>query len=211
MKIYGLIISLLTITMSASQAEFRIWEDAKGNILEGEFITMNGELAVIRDRSGKDLEFNPTILSESDQLYLEKVVPPTLSIDVSKTTGSGSKNNHGEEVRCFVSIKQASTRPYTGELTAVLVVMGESVRTGKKSSVGKIEHIFKLPTTRGASVEFHSDSERFNGAKSKNKYSGYLIVVWDRFGNPVSIKSNRAEFEKKAKTLASPRSGVGNK
>jgi len=191
-----------------SHAEYRIWEDTKGNILEGEFVTMNGKLVVVKERSGKEREFKPEILCEADRQYLEKVVPPKLSIDVSKTTEGGTSRSSGEAVRCRVSVKQTDTRPYKGELTAVLVLMGESIRTGSKMSVGKKEHVFTLPENRGQLVEFSSNSEKFNGNKSKsgNTYSGYLLVVWDQFGNPVAVESNRAEFEKRARSLASPSS-----
>jgi hypothetical protein len=186
--------------------EFRIWEDTKGNVLEAEFITMNGSLVLVRERSGKEREFNPSLLCEADHQYLEKVLPPKLSIDVSKTTEGGTSRSKGEAVRCLVSLKQTDTRAYKGELTAVLVVMGESIRTGAKQSVGKKEHVFTLPDDRGQLIEFSSDTEKFNGNKNKsgNTYSGYLLVVWDRFGNPVAVESNRTEFEKRAKALASP-------
>lgn len=206
MKLTYTTLTLLLALGVQTQAEYRIWEDTKGNILEGEFVAMNGKLIVVRERSGKEKRFNPAMLCEADQQYLEKVVPPSLSLNVSKTTDG--RSSKGDSLRFLVSMKQADTRPYKGELTAVLVIMGESIRTGSKRSVAKKEHTFTLPENSGDLIEFASDREIFNSNKSKsgNVYSGYLLVVWDRYGNPVSIESNRAEFEDRAKSLASPSS-----
>lgn len=190
-----------------AHAEFRIWEDAKGNIWEGEFVTFSAGEAVIRDQTDARIRIKPETLCLADQRYLEKVVPPKLVIDVSKTTDNAGVGSSSEQVRCLVSIKQSDTRPYTGELTAVLVTMGEDIRTGSSSVAESTEHRFTLPKNRGMAVEFGGarSSFRRKSNKSGRTYSGYILVVWDRFGNPVAVKSNRAVFEERAIQFARPK------
>jgi len=191
-------------------AEFRIWEDKKGNIWEAEFVTLSAGEVVMRDQQGERIRMKPDDLSENDKLYLEKAVPPVLSLDVSKTTANtGSNKRNMEAVKCVATIKQTGTRPYTGKLTAVLLTMGADIRTGSASTVNKKEHSFSLPDTRGEVVEFSGDRASFH--KSSNKsgraYYGYVLVVWDRFGNPIAIKSNRDSLAEQAEKLARPGSG----
>ncbi len=190
-----------------AQAEFRIWEDADGNIWEGEFVTMSAGEVVMRDQQDKRIRIVPENLCEADQRYLEKVVPPKLAIDVSKTTDNARSGSNSEQVRCTVAIKQTDTRPYTGELTAVLLTMGEDIRTGSTSQVNRKEHTFTLPQNRGDAVEFRGDSASFlrKSNKAGRTYSGYILVVWDRFGNPVAVAANRSSFEENATTLARPK------
>lgn len=191
----------------ATHAEFRIWEDGNGNIWEGEFVTLSAGEVVIRDQADKRIRIDPDRLCEADQRYLEKVVPPKLVIDVSKTTDNVGVGRNSELVRCLASIKQTDTRPYTGELTAVLVTMGEDIRTGSPSVVSNTELGFTLPEIRGVAVEFSGKSNTFlrKSNKTGRAYSGYVLVVWDRFGNPVAVKSNRDAYEEKATRYARPK------
>lgn len=205
-KIGIFLLILLSINQFAD-AEFRIWEDTSGNIWEGEFVTLNGGKVVIVDQAGVKAEYNPEDLSDNDHDYLEEMVPPKLSLDVSKTSDSSSSGN-SESIICRATIKKTDTRAYAGELTAVLVVMSEEMRTGAFSKAGSSEEFkFNLPVTHGVPVTFESDSIRLSksSAKSGRRYAGYVLVVWDRFGNPVAVKSNRDSFLERATKLARPR------
>lgn len=208
MKRLLLIFAFLLIA-GFSHAEFRIWETSDGNIWEGEFVTMNGTKVVIRDQSGKKIECNPEILSDADQDYLEKVIPPSLNVDVSRATDSASGNS--EMVKCIATIKKAGTGKYTGELTAVLVLLAEELRSGAFSKSGSAtEFKFTLPEKHGVPVQFKSKSQKFlkRSSKSGRVYSGYVLVVWDRFGNPVAVKSNRDSFAEKATKIARPKPSI---
>ena len=190
-------------------AEFRIWESTDGNIWEGEFVTMNGPLVVIMDQPGKKTEYNPELLSRADQDYLEKIVTPSLNVDISRVTDSSSSGK-SEKIHCVVSIKKSDTRKYEGELTAVLVLMAEELRTGAISKAGSnSEFKFTLPSKHGVAVEFKSDGITFvkRSNNSGRAYSGYVLVVWDRFGNPVAVKSNRDSYLENATKLARPKMG----
>lgn len=206
MKKLNILIALL-LSCGMAQAEFRIWESKDGAaIWEGEFVAMKGDLVVIRDQAGVKKEYKPTTLCDADLEYLEKVIPPTLSVDVSRSTEGVSSSS--EKVTCTATIKKMDTRKYKGELTAVLVLLAEEMRTGSYSKAGSSEEfVFNLPEKHGQTVEFKSDSTRFlkRSAKSGRAYAGYVLVVWDRFGNPVIVKSNRDSFAEKATKIARPK------
>ena len=198
------LIGLWSILSCSVQAEFRIWEDAKGNVFEGEFVAMSAGLVVLRNQAGKESSFNPEELCPSDLQYLDRVIPPALGLDVTRSTDNSGKVNNAEHVRCTAAIKQTDRRPYTGELTAVLVVMGEDIRTGGSAIASRKEHTFTLPEIRGESIEFASEQSLFyrRSRKTGRQYGGYVLVVWDRFGNAIAKKSNRASYEERAEKYA---------
>ncbi|MDF7809363.1 hypothetical protein P4E94_18105 [Pontiellaceae bacterium B12219] len=201
-----LLIPILLLLSLIVHAEFRIWESTDGKIWEGEFVALNGGQVVIRDQSGNKAEFSPETLSAADLDYLEKVVPPNLSLDVSRTTDSASGKS--EMVKCIASIKKTDTRKYRGELTAVLVVMAEELRTGAFSRAGaSTEFKFVLPEKNGVPVVFESDAVKLlkRSNKSGRAYAGYVLVVWDRFGNALAVKSNRDSFLENAVKIAHPK------
>ena len=201
--IYIIIVTFLTL---GAHSEFRIWESAAGDLWEGEFITMNGKLVVIMDQSGKKRAFDPNALSETDREYLEKVIPPSLKVEVSRSVDSISSG--AEMVRCIATIKKSDTQKYKGELTAVLVMLAEELRTGVNSKAGSSKEFkFTLPEKHGVPVKFESNPYRFlkRSNNSGRVYSGYVLVVWDRFGNPVAVKSNRDSFAEKAIKIARPK------
>jgi hypothetical protein len=201
-----LLISMLSLLSLSSFADFRIWESTDGNIWEGEFVTLNGGMVVIQDQSGNKGEVDPEKLCAADLAYLEQVVPPNLSLDVSRSTDGTTGSS--EMVKCIASIKKSDTRRYTGELTAVLVVMAEELRTGAFSRAGASKEFkFVLPEKNGVPVTFESDSVRLlkRSNKSGRAYSGYVLVVWDRFGNPIAMKSNRDSFLENAAKIAPPK------
>lgn len=204
---YSFLMLLLASICQYATAELRIWEDTKGAIWEGEFITMNAGLAVIRDSSGKKSEIEPKSLCETDQKYLEKVLPPKLVIDVSKTTESKSAGINTEQVVCLASIKQADTRMYTGELTAVLVTMGVDIQSGATSKVSSTDYNFTLPENHNQTIEFVGSKNTFyrKAQKKGRAYSGYILVVWDQYGKPIAIKSNRDTFVEQAARLGRPK------
>ncbi|QBG47913.1 hypothetical protein EGM51_11085 [Verrucomicrobia bacterium S94] len=203
------VIGIACFLISASFAEFRIWEDKAGKVWEGEFVTMNAGKVVIQDRDGKKQEYSPDELSENDVSYLEEIIPPRLSLDVSKSSDS-STSGKAESIICRASIKKANTRSYKGELTAVLVIIAEEMRTGAFSKAGASkEFTFTLPEKHGVPVEFETSSIKLakSSAKSGRVYAGYVLVVWDRFGNPIAVKSNRDSFLERAARIARPHNG----
>lgn len=203
------VIAVITISSSVI-AEFRIWEDQSGNIWEAKFVTMNGGNVVLIDQSGKKSVYSPEQLSEADIAYLEKVLPPRLSLSVSKKTERANTAN-SEYVRCRATIKKTDTRSYEGELTGVLVMISEESRTGAISKAGATkEFSFVLPEKHGVSVDFESDPVKLmkSSANSGRVYAGYVLVVWDRFGNVIAKEANRETFLEKAERIARPKNRI---
>jgi len=198
------IFTTVLLLACSAYAEFRIWENTKGDVWEAEFVAMNAGRVVLRNQAGEKAEYSPDNLCKADQEYLEKRVPPRLSIDVSKTTDNTGSGRNSEKVQCLASIKQIDTRPYSGKLIAVLVTVGEDKRTGAVSIANKKEWEFSLPDNRGDEVEFKSDPVQFikSSANAGRLYGGYILVVWDRFGNAVAIESNRDSYLENATKLA---------
>ncbi len=202
------IVYLLGVFAAVSAfAEFRIWETSDGQVMEREFITMSAGDILLRDQQGKEYRMKPEQLCEADQKYLDKVLPPKLVLDVSKVTDNSAGSSQIEYVVCEATLKQTDTRPYSGELTAVLLVIGEDIRTGGTTIAGRSEEIFSLPETRGDTVSFSSKKNKFfrKSRKSGQAYSGYVFAVWDRFGQMIAMKTSVASFEDKADKLAKPR------
>lgn len=199
-------VAALWAVASSVQAEFRIWEDARGNVVEGEFMALSGDDAVLRGQDGREIRLDSGGLCIADREYLDRTVPPQLDIDVSKTTGGEGAQGQSESVRCLATLRQADRRAYGGGLVAVLVVMGEDLRTGAAVPLSTTEHRFTLPERRGEAVGFASGWVRFSGktGQSGRAYSGYLLVVWDRFGAPIAVKTNRPTYGQMAARIAAP-------
>lgn len=184
-------------------AEFRIWEDSSGEIWEAEFVTLKGEMILLEDQSGTVKECKRKELSGVDRDYLDERCPPNLNIDISKTTdGSGSRST--EKVTCNLRIKQIDTQKYDGELTVVLLVLGEDKRTGSISVASRSEEMFMLPENHGQPINLSSRAASFskNAEKKGRLYGGYLAVVWDRFGNAIAIETNKPALQERAEKMA---------
>ena len=203
-----LVVLLLSfLTVFNARSEFRIWEDVSGRIWEGEFQTLNAGKIVVIDRAGKRAEYSPDELSENDLSYLEEVLPPRLSLDVAKMSDSRSSGK-SEMITCRAAIKKTDNRSYKGKLTAVLVLISEETRTGAYSKAGSTtQHTFTLMEKHGLAFEFESNAVKLmkRSANSGRVYAGYILVVWDRFGNPVAVKSNRDSFLERATKIARPK------
>jgi hypothetical protein len=186
-------------------AEYRIWTDAEDNVMEAEFVCMAGGKVVIRDRSGKEYKFQPESLIEEDRRYVQSRIPPEVDINVSKITANAGRpgSNSMDWSQCVVTIRQTDTRPYDGELMACLLVLSEDSRSGTYTVASRREKKFQLPERGGPGIEFTSERVGFHRSSQKggNKYSGYLVVIKDKHGQIVAVKSNRAIFEELAGKL----------
>lgn len=198
---------LILFAALISRAEFRIWEDRAGNIWEGQYVTVNAGRVVISDRSGEKKMFLPEDLSETDQIYLEEKVPPRLSLTVSKASENNS-SSRSEKVTCRAVIQKKDGRAYSGELTAVLVVLAKDQKSGSFSKAGaSTEFSFRLPQKPGSEVEFESSGVGLakSSASSGRVYAGYVLVVWDRFGKPIAVESSHDSLIGRAPKLARPK------
>lgn len=202
MKVYTPFIICFLIIFQVA-AEFRIWESPDGDIWEAEFVTMKGQMVLLKDQAGTVKEYRREDLSENDNEYLDEMLPPTLSIDISKTT-DGTGTGSTDKIICNLTLKQTDTRKYNGELTVVLLVLGEDTRTGSISVASRTEENVTISETWGKPIQISSRKTTLfkSSAKRGRVYGGYLAVVWDRFGNAIAIETNKAGMEDRAEKLA---------
>lgn len=186
-------------------AEYRIWSDKTGYAVEAEFVCETGGQMVFRDREGKEYKINPESLSDEDQLYLQSLLPPVLYINVNKLQETRSRGEAREgTVECVVTIKKTSTRPYTGRLTAQLVVIGQDRRSDTYIILSRAKGDFELNRANQEQYEFKSNRVRVGfdmHRKVSTEYSGYVLVVKDNHGKVVARDASRSVFEKVAEQL----------
>lgn len=193
------IVLVAALIACRGHAEFRIWTDAKGNTLEAEYVCENAGRIVLRDHDGKDYRLALESLSQKDQEYLYSKIPPTLSIEFSKTQDRRKQEYYSDvDMQCSVQIKQTSRLPYEGDLKAELFVIGDSSRNKEYVMLDRTEKTFNFKDSR--EVSFKGAMFRMRQYDSSYhlddgiEYQGFLIVVYDSVGNVVDLKSSRVEF-----------------
>lgn len=198
-----MLILLCSMVVFPAWAEYRIWTFTNDTVMEAEFVCMTGGNVVIRERSGKELKFLPDSLVEEDRRYVESRIPPELNIDVSKISDNLGTGGAVDWFRCQVSIRQIDTRPYSGELTVIMLVLGEDQRSGESVVSTRIQQTFNLKDFTDKPFELMSDRVKFQRSSSKSGqiYSGYLVVVNDPHGQVIAVKSNRLSIERSADDL----------
>ena len=182
-----------------------MWADQNGNSIEAEYVADAGGKVTIRTTDGRRLDLPIDLLSEADQAYVYNQNPPSLDIEVKKNlsrreTGT-DYDNRAEEVKCEVSIRKTSMRPYIGELTAYLYVIGESVTRSQFEMLDTAYSTF--------SVEKGGEEHGFSGnsivleyddndmAQYGTKYEGYLVFIRDSEGTIMAAKASPSKFEER--------------
>jgi hypothetical protein len=194
---------MLGVAMAGNAlAEFRIWTDKKGNSLEAEFVCENAGRIVLRDREGKDFKLILESLSENDQRYLRSKLPPTISIDFSKTQDRRKQEYYSDvDMQCEVVIKQTSRMPYDGELN----------RNKEFVMLDRTEKTFNFKDSK--SFSFKGSMFRMRQYDSTYylddgvEYQGFLVAVYDPAGNVVDVKSSRTEFIENLASLSEFKAG----
>jgi len=190
-------------------AEMRLWEDKKGNYLEAEFVCETAGKIMLKGADGKEYKLSLSALSSKDQKFLESLLPPKLDINFtkSKDTRSRSYSSKDEMLQCEVTIKKATTRPYSGELSAEMVVVGKEYRTDYFVVLDKASTTFKLTKETGEIHAFKSSRvhlhvyDSSSSGKHGTEYHGFLVVVSDSHGNVIDIKASRDSFKENSDKL----------
>jgi hypothetical protein len=184
-------------------AGYRIWTDTQDNVVEAEFVCLSGGKVVLKNRAGKEFKMVPELLSSEDQAYIEARIPPELDVDVTKSTGNTKKGSITTDyVSCTATIRKVDTRPYSGELTAQLLIIAKDERKGDFVVVEREQRIFIFNKTKNNTIEVVSKKVSFRRASNGGQsYEGYLVTVQDRHGKIIAIKSNRATLLSKADSL----------
>lgn len=208
----GVIFMLMAICCASVIAEIRLWEDKKGNVLEAEFQCEIAGKVVLRDRSGKDHKLSISSLSEKDQRYLQAKIPPKIEIEFKKNQDRKNKNYSSSTVVMYgeVTLTKKSRMPYTGDLKAILLMIGEDDRDDEYIMLDRAEFKFDFKTEKTLSFKgerFKMYQHNYYSTGDGIRYRGYLIAVYDGEGQVIQIKASRDEFSDKIKYLSKIKAG----
>lgn len=217
MKKLIVILCLSFLSLSAF-SEVRIWNDKSGNSYEAEYVRELFDKLTLKTTEGKEVRVAVEDLSEHDQKYLRVMVPPNLEIDFSKKTSIKEKPYEmGDLDKDIVTILSAkvkitkdSKRPFTSGLKAELFLIGEEVKeTQYKILLSKTDSNFLLPEKKGEFHEFKTKPielqvyTEYDYSRRGPVFIGYLVVVTDKQGNTVQVKTNLPWLEDKIEELRS--------
>ena len=194
----------LSLSFSARAAEMRIWEDKNGNRYEAEFVRELFDQMTLRCKDGTEVRIPVDDFSEHDQKYMRVMVPPKISVDVSrkmwpkpKPPETWGSSDTVMMVQGRVTIVKESKRIFTSRLNAELFMIAEEVDGDHYVLLSKTDSSFLLGDHNDGIHLFASEPvmtrkyEEYGPAGLRGEeYSGYLVVVSDAQGNVLDIKTD---------------------
>lgn len=198
-------------------AEYRLWTDKEGKTIEGELVKVVGSTVIIQPREGDELRIRTTSLSETDLEYIELATPPRMEITVSKVKEDEDyrarfRRVEEETVQVSVNIRKSSSRPYSGKLMAILIVIAKNTHTDDYMVAGRIMSPFTFTSENKNVHEFSSDEIRLAhseaGGDFGGEYGGYLVAVIGPDRKMISAKGSRKLFEQIAEDLVKSKKGA---
>lgn len=204
-----IVLFLLLLAMSrVAIAEFRVWQDRKGNRLEAEYICEVGGKIMLRDPEGKEFRLSLESLSKGDQQYLQRLLPPKLEIAFSKAQDRRKIDSYYStlDIRCSAEIKKTSRMPYDRELKAVMVVLGYRDKEDEYIVLDRSEYVFKVnqqKTHEFSGTKFQlREYKSYYSTSNRTEYRGYVVGVLDPEEKVVAVKSSSDNFVEKFAMLA---------
>ena len=210
-------------------AEFRVWTDRKGNTLEAEFVGTQGKKIILKKQDGTTLTISPLPLTDDDKEYLYGKVPdglldpetealdlekPRLEIRFKKVTDTDNEL----EVKGFrdihivgrAKIIRKSTKPYPGQLTAFMYVIGHNDRINGYVLLDSTAHDLDLKKNHEISLSgntfiIHEDKELYT---FNTQYAGYVVVVKDEENSLIAIKSSHPKYQENYKKFENRYNGT---
>lgn len=195
-------------------AEMREWRDKNGNILSAVYVNKIGGKVVLKDEHGKIYKLDPSKLSEEDQYYLNNAMPPTFELTFKRTQYKEESFANVYYVAGSLVIEKKNKEPYTGELKAVLFMIGldeerdtyvifdraeETVTCYKRSTISFIGNRFRAIEVNN---RFHVIIDRIS-KRAAPVYIGYYATVMDSEGNIITCQSDLETFEEAGDFLLS--------
>jgi len=198
-----LLISWVALLTATGWAEYRIWTGTNGSSVEAEFVKQVPGSVYLKTQAGKIKKIPIKKLSEADQKYIEQHQPPKLKLAVHPNldrTNKAKRRRRQIQKESFsfeIRIEKTSSIPYTLPLTGELFVIGQ---IDSSDSFVILQNQSVSFTFNGKEREKTFAAGRVNLSKtnrnSKPEYYGYIVVIRDEAGQVISIKTNRAAFEK---------------
>lgn len=207
-KRFLLLLVFLGMNALAAQPS-RIWSANTENRVEATFEkTLLGGV-LVRDSNGKSHLIRKEQLSKADLNYIYHHVPPKITTDVDTETRDLPRNQYsqaGDTTTMYtftIEIKRKGEFPYKGQLTAELFVIGrERVVDNDSRFVLMSWDNQKLLFSEEGICEYSFPEVPFHAYRAHwilageavmergKEYLGWILVVYDADGNPISTDSN---------------------
>ena len=218
MNIWKVILAL-AITIQAS-AELRVWTDQSGKTIEAEHVRTLTDQVVLRQADGTEIRVSLETLSERDRRYAIVLTPPRLDINVSRRKDSTNKsgpNNYGpgrqmteEVISLTATLRKSSSAPYEAPLLAELYLLGTASQSERYVVLEKTTE--RLRYAEDNSHTFSSGEVNLRQFEGQDKhgvnYEGYLLAVFDKAGDVISLKCSKLAFEKNADAILDAQRGT---
>ena len=207
LKLSTTTIILFTFFLSLA-IEARIWKDKKGNEIEAELMSMQAGKVFLKKSNGKTLRISKKSLCKADQNFLETKIPPKVKIDFKKTQDRRS-NGYYVYMTGEITITKKSSATYSGELKAILIMIGKYENKPTFLILDKVSKTFTFNDSKTFALE-GTLFKMYNSYYSSygQKYIGYIALITDADGKLVEVKSNRKEFLKDYKKIIKFRKGA---
>jgi len=180
------------------QNEMRMWSIGEENELEGAFVVLIGDKAVLMDSRGGQRKVPVSRLSGEDRLYIELARPPKFNIDFSKKSGQKFFQESTllpgahwlpKQIDYVFSarLKQISAGVYNHELKVEFFAMGKEIESDNYILFDRQESRFTPNKENGRSHTFSGETIPLREnviftERRGQKYGGYLVVVTDERG-----------------------------
>lgn len=192
-------LSLLLLCSSATAA-MRVWTDRQGNLVEGEYVRMGSNNAVVRDEQGVAHDIPLKGLSTLELEYLTSVFVPDVSINFSKKTRAKYRSenalpgDHVEYVIGRISIK-AQQKMENNTLRAEAYLIGAEVASDDYRIKSKVAPPLSFTAANKFTAEFQLEMEsreyqEYNFQIRGTLYDGYLVVVLNQRNEVIEYKTN---------------------
>lgn len=211
MKILMLTLILAACALQA-KSELRIWTDENGKTIEAEHVRTLTDQVVLRQSDGTELRVSLGTLSERDRRYAIVLTPPRLDINVSRkksSTNTSGPNNYGpgtqktdEVLTVTATLRKTSSAPYEAPLRAELYLLGAGSQSEGYVVLDKTIERISYTAESGTTQSFSSNDVNLQQVEHREKrgvqYEGYLLAVYDKAGDVISMKCSKLAFEKNA-------------
>lgn len=189
-------------------AEMRVWEDAAGKEVRGEYVREQFGFLELRQPDGSLYSIPLENLSAQDTQYLRTRIPPEIELKVRAQKRPKERNKNATRARfeqyrddinvvtARVEVHKKSSAPFTGTLRAEVYLIGKEVATddyrlsGKEAEKIQFTEENKGVYTFETSADFRVYQE-YNRLQIRGaEYAGYVVVVIDAMGNTLAVKTN---------------------
>lgn len=213
------LISILSL-ISSVHAELRVWTDDNGKKIEAEHVRTTNDKVILRQADGTEIKVSLDTLSERDRRYATLQAPPRIEISVSTDVDRFNKtggSNRGpgvqlqeETITAEVKIRKCSPAPYEAPLMSEVYLIGQLEQADHYVILERTKSRFSF-TEKNESVFKSKDvslKQMESGRQVGLEYRGYLVIVRDKAGTILEMKTNKLDFQKNAETIIGSERGV---